>query len=207
MIVVVEGPARSGRTTWCRRHVGRYVPAPVTAGEPVDAAALARHRVRDGVRRWADAARSAAADGVAWCDTDPLRLCHTWSLAAAGLAPPAVFDRELAVTREAVRTGRLGLADAVLVARPGADEPRRDTAGGPATIAGHLRLREPLIRWYAALDALDPGRVVWDLPAGGPPPLPAPRPDRCSVELVDALVAALPPLRAGVGADPAVRRP
>jgi hypothetical protein len=61
--------------------------------------------------------------------------------------------------------------------------------------ATHVQLREPLRQWYAALDSLDPGRVIWDLPADGVPKLPAPRPVRTCVDLLDSLVDALPALR------------
>jgi hypothetical protein len=57
----------------------------------------------------------------------------------------------------------------------------------------HARLREPLVEWYQAVEDLDPGRVVWELPDQGiPDPLPPPRSTRTSVEFLDALVASLP---------------
>jgi hypothetical protein len=202
VIVVVEGPGAAGKTSWCRRQVGRYVAdSPATGNEPVDGPALARHWVRAGMRRWAEAERLERADGVAFCDTDPVRLHLSWGMAALGLAPRAQFDRELAVAREAFGTGRLGLADAVLVGLPEPEilQRRRDEAPDrPRAVATGVQLREPLRQWYAALDRLDPGRVIWELPADGVPKLPAPRAERTGVDLLDALVAALPPLRPSV---------
>lgn len=198
MIVVVEGPAGAGKTSWCRRQVGRYVAdAPPTGREPVDGPELARHWVRAGMRRWAEACEAEHADGVAFCDTDPVRLHHSWGRAALGLAPRAQFDRELAVAREAFATGRLGLADAVLVGLPDAETLRRRRAGDPdrRRAAEVVQLREPLRQWYEAVDRLDPGRVIWELPADGVPKLPEPRAERTGAALLDALVAALPPLR------------
>jgi len=200
VIVVVEGPTAAGKTSWCRRQVGRFVAEHTAAGtEPADGPALARHTARVNMGRWQRAEELERLDGVAFCDTDPVRLHWSWGMAALGLAPRARFDRELAVTRVAFRTGRLGLADAVLVGLPEVsvlqERRDRDPTRRRRNFATHVQLREPLRQWYAALDALDPGRVVWELPDDGVPKLPDPRPGRTSPELLDALIAALPALR------------
>jgi hypothetical protein len=200
VIVVVEGATAAGKTSWCRRHVGRFVAEYTTTGsEPTDGPALARHWARVAMRRWGEAEDLERADGVAFCDTDPVKLHYSWGMAMLGLAPRAQFDRELAVTRVAVRMGRLGLADAVLVGLPDLVTLQRQREGDGTrrrrNFATHVQLREPLRQWYAALDSLDPGRVIWDLPAEGVPKLPAPRIDRTSADLLDALIGALPPLR------------
>ena len=200
MIVVVEGPTAAGKTMWCQRQVGRFVAEYVPTGtEPVDGQALARHWARVSMRRWAEAEELERIDGVAFCDTDPVKLHYAWGMAALGLAPRAQFDRELAVTRVAFRTGRLGFADAVLLGLPDLETLQRqrddDTTRRRRNFATHVQLREPLRQWYATLDGLDPGRVIWDLPADGVPKLPAPRPVRTSLALLDSLVAALPALR------------
>lgn len=213
MIVVVEGPTAAGKTSWCRRYVGRFVPESAATGrEPTDAVLLARHWVRVGMRRWAEAAELERADGLAFCDTDPVKLHYAWGMAALGLAPRASFDRELTVTREAFRAGKLGFADAVLVGLPDVETLQRRRDGDDTrrrrNFAAHVQLREPLQQWYAALERLDPGRVIWDLPATGLPKLPEPRADRCCVDLLDSLVAALPPLRpAALPSQPAVIEP
>lgn len=200
MIVVVEGPTAAGKTMWCQRQVGRFVAEYVPTGtEPVDGHALARHWARVSMRRWAEAEDFERIDGVAFCDTDPVKLHYSWGMAALGLAPRAQFDRELAVTRVAVRTGRLGFADAVLVGLPDLETLQRqrdhDATRRRRNFATHVQLREPLRLWYATLDSLDPGRVIWDLPADGVPKLPGPRPVRTSLALLDSLVDALPALR------------
>ncbi|BCJ52294.1 hypothetical protein Asp14428_37690 [Actinoplanes sp. NBRC 14428] len=203
MIVVVEGPSAAGKTSWCRRYVGRFVAEyRMTGREPTDATALARHWVRAGMQRWSAALDLEREDGLAFCDTDPVKLHYAWGMAALGLAPRAQFDRELVVTREAFRSGRLGFADAVLVGLPDVTTLQHRRDADPTrrrrNFAAHVQLREPLQQWYATLEALSPGRVVWELPGVGVPKLPEPRADRCSVELLESLVAALPPLRAAV---------
>jgi len=91
MIVVVEGPTAAGKTSWCRRYVGRFVPENAATGrEPTDAVLLARHWAREGMRRWAEAAELERADGLAFCDTDPVKLHYAWGMAALGLAPRAL---------------------------------------------------------------------------------------------------------------------
>jgi len=178
------------------RFVAEYVP---TGSEPADGQALARHWARVAMRRWDEAEELERADGVAFCDTDPLKLHYAWGMAALGLAPRAQFDRELTVIRMAVQMGRLGLADAVLVGLPDPGTLQRqrddDQTRRRRNFATHVQLREPLRQWYATLDRLDPGRVLWGLPDDGVPKLPAPRTDRTSADLLDELIEALPPLR------------
>jgi hypothetical protein len=201
VIVVIEGPTAAGKTSWCRRHVGRFVAEyAATGNEPVDGQALARHWARVSMQRWAEAEQLERHDGIAFCDNDPVKLHYSWGMAALGLAPRAQFDRELAVTRVAFRTGRLGLADAVLVGLPEIATLQAQRDGDRTrrrrNFATHVLLREPLRQWYATLDSLEEGRVIWDLPPEGVPKLPVPRADRTDPDLLDALVEALPPLRA-----------
>ncbi|MFG1607318.1 hypothetical protein [Actinoplanes sp. NPDC049265] len=201
MIVVVEGPSAAGKTTWCRRQVGRFVPehSGVVPAEPGDGQVLARYWARVSMGRWAEAERLERADGIAFCDTDPVKLHYAWGMAALGLAPRATFDRELVLLRSAFEAGRLGLADAVLVGMPDAEtlQARRDADGTRRrrNFATHVQLREPLRQWYEALDSLSPGRVIWGLPNAGVPKLPEPRPARTDAGLLDELVGALPSLR------------
>jgi hypothetical protein len=198
VIVVVEGPSAAGKTTWCRLHAGNVIPEyAADRAEPTDPDALARHWVAVGAGRWAEALAAERARGLAVCDTDPVKLHYTWGNVMLGRTPRGEFERELAATREAFVAGSLGFADLVLVGLPDVDALRRQRAGDPTrrrrNFEAHALLREPLRQWYAALDALDPGRVRWELPAEGlPDPLPAPRSARTAVHLLDALTATLP---------------
>ncbi|MDN5853894.1 MAG: hypothetical protein L0K86_13820 [Actinomycetia bacterium] len=118
-------------------------------------------------------------------------------LARIGAAPRARFDHELTQVRAAFAEHVLGLADLVLVSNPPLDVLRAhrnaDTTRRRRSFDLHARLGESLRAWYQALDALDPGRVLWQLPADGlPKRSPPPRPDRFNVALLDEIVASLP---------------
>jgi len=65
-----------------------------------------------------------------------------------------------------------------------------DTMRRRSNFEMHLRLHDPLRRWYRLLEALSPGRVVTDARPGRPLPQATPRPDRYNLQLFDALVAA-----------------
>jgi hypothetical protein len=148
-------------------------------------------------RRW-DQARSLEGEiGVAVCDSDPLKLHYSWCLSRVGAAPRARFDHELAQVRRAFAQDALGLADLVLVSIPRVETLRSRRDGDPSrrrrSFDLHARLGEHLRAWYQALDALDPGRVIWNLPPGGlPAALPPPRGTWSDVGVLDALIASLP---------------
>jgi len=57
----------------------------------------------------------------------------------------------------------------------------------------HAWLGQHLGAWYAAVDALEPGRVICELPFGGlPTEVPKARVRRSEVTLLDALMESLP---------------
>ena len=59
----------------------------------------------------------------------------------------------------------------------------------------HVKLRDSLLRWYRAIDALEPGRVVFGLPESGIAPQLlslGPRRERSGATLFDRLLARLP---------------
>ena len=203
MIVVVTGPSASGKTTWCRRHypdvlVAEHVPIGMEPAE-TDPAALAAYWCGVNCRRWQEATEREALSGLAVCDDDPLKLHYNWSLMLTGAATPLSWAHALRASREAVAAGRLGFADLVLVSLPSLDELRSRRVADPArqrrNFELHVRLVEPLRQWYQALECVEPGRVVWDLPSDGlPAATPPRRTQRCDLHLFDALIGALPVL-------------
>lgn len=199
MIIAVEGPSAAGKTTWCRtqteRFISEYTP---TGSEPdgTDVDEQADYWVAVNSARWAEALVLEASDGVAVCDSDPLKLHYSWCLAMIGAATWSRFEQEYERCRAAFKRRELGMADIVLVNLPVASTLRAQRESDPTrarrSFELHVRLREPLRAWYQAIDRLDPGRVFWvwphDLRAAATV---GPRPDRYDVHLLDGLVRAL----------------
>lgn len=203
MIVVVEGASAAGKTTWCARHAPTRT---IAEGDPdalptppeSDPLALAKHWQRANERRWELAVAAERDAGVAVCDTDPFKAPYSWTRWQAGLAPFGEWQVASTLAREAFRAGRLGLADVVAYADLDRTELRRRREADPARTRRrfelHVALAEPLRRWYEAVDSLDPGRVIWELPAAGlddPRLRPAPRAERYGDALFVALLRAL----------------
>lgn len=200
MIVVVEGPSAAGKTTWCRRHasaiVEEYTP---TGAEPdgSDLPAQADYWAAVNSGRWTRACALETRTGIAVCDSDPLKLHYAWCLSQIGATPRARFDHELAQARRAFAASTLGLADLVLISIPTLTTLREhrdaDSTRRRRSFELHAQMSEHLRAWYQAVDALEPGRVIWQLPVDGlPTPMPHPRTRRSAVELLDQLITLLP---------------
>jgi hypothetical protein len=176
MIVVVEGISASGKTTWCREHAAGFTvaetgPRDDAPDATLNATAAARFWVEQGERRWQAACAIKRSQGVAVCDTDPIKLHYIWSLWQIGVAVERVWQAELVATRDAIADCRIGFADAYLV-KP--IDPRRarqqrdaDPTRSRRNFELHVKLLEPLMTWYRALEAVLPGAVTWDLPENG----------------------------------------
>ena len=201
MIVAVEGPSAAGKTTWCRTgalpFVAEYSPSGTEPRD--DPIAEAEYWTAVNSVRWEQALALEATVGTAVCDSDPLKLHYSWCLAAVGAAPVARFVAEAERSRAAFTAGRMGLADVVVLLAPD-ERTLREQRAGDATrrrrsFELHARLREPLLSWYSAVEAVDPGRVL----RNQPPDLTAltelaPRVDRSDPDLLDAVLGGLPAL-------------
>lgn len=200
MIAVVEGPSAAGKTTWCRRHgypvVEEYAPT-ANEREASDLRAQAAHWVGANCVRWEQALALEREHSVVVCDSDPLKLHYSWCLARVGAAPWDSFEHNLLACRLAFVAGRLGFADLVLVSIPPLKTLRAyreaDRSRGRSHFDLHAQLSSPLREWYEAVDALEPGHVIWHLPAAGlPAALPTPRRHRSDPARLDKLVTLLP---------------
>lgn len=199
MIVAVEGPSASGKTTWCRRQpwpvVAEYSP---TGSEPdgSDEALRAAYWVGVNSARWQQAVELAAAHEVVLCDGDPMKLHYSWGLARISAVPWSRFECELRYTREALADGRLGMADLLLVSVPPADVLRARRVADPTrrrrSFDVHVELAGPLREWYTVVEQADPGGVVWAWPAGGVPFESSKRRRLGSLALLDRVVELLP---------------
>ena len=174
MIVVVEGPSGAGKTTWCRRHGGAYAlleDLPDHSTVPQEPEAQARFWVDRNVARWKLVLDRERRDGLVVVDVDPFKLHYVWTLWRTGQVPQREWDLQREASRKAFSAGDYALADLYLVSD--IDETtlraRRD-ADTTRTRRGferHVLLRDSLLRWYRAIDDLEPGRVRFELPETG----------------------------------------
>jgi hypothetical protein len=174
VIIVVEGPSGAGKTTWCRTHGGANAlleALPDHATVPTEPEAAARFWVERNVARWEEVLAREARDGLVVVDTDPFKLHFVWTLFRTGQVSEVEWTSQRDAARDAFASGRYALADVFLVsdvddatlrARRDADPSRTRR-----NFERHVLLRDSLLRWYSAIDRLEPGRVVFGLPAGG----------------------------------------
>ena len=179
--------------------VAEYTP---TGTEPDggDAGHQARYWTGVNALRWSQALGLEKREGLAICDSDPLKLHYSWCLARVGAAPLSRFTYELACVREAMSQQRIGFADIVLMTVPDQRTLRlqkeSDSTRSRRSFELHAKLREPLIEWYESLDRLKPNHVVWQLPQNGVASIleTVPLAGRYDLGLLDALVEDLPSL-------------
>ena len=174
MIVVVEGPSGAGKTTWCRRYGGAHAlleDLPDHSTVPQEPEAQARFWVDRNVARWKLVLDRERRDGLVVVDVDPFKLHYVWTLWRTGQVSEREWDLQREASRIAFSAGEYALADLYLVSD--IDEAtlraRRD-ADTTRTRRGferHVLLRDSLLRWYRAVDALEPGRVRFELPEAG----------------------------------------
>jgi hypothetical protein len=206
VIIVVEGPSGAGKTTWCRRHGGddavlESLPDRTTV--PTDEEAAAWFWVERNVARWNEVLERERRKGMVIVDTDPFKLHYAWTLWRTGRTSEREWQLQRDGARDAFGADRYGLADLFLVADVD-DATLRKRRDADATrtrrnFETHARLRDSLLRWYSAIDALDPGRVRFGLPDGGVPAAMlelGPRRVRSGAALFDQLMGSLPSSRA-----------
>jgi hypothetical protein len=174
VIVVVEGPSGAGKTTWCRTHAGANAlleAPPDHSTVPTEPEAAARFWVERNVARWQEVLAREARDGLVVVDTDPFKLHFVWTLFRTGQVSEVEWTTQRDVARDAFASERYALADLFLVSNidDGTLRARRETDPSRTrrNFERHLLLRDSLLRWYSAIDRLEPGRVVFDLPAAG----------------------------------------
>jgi hypothetical protein len=176
VIVAVEGPSAAGKTTWCGQQpwpaVAEYAP---TGKEPdgTDEDQQAAYWVQVNCGRWRQALQLEKEHRVVLCDSDPLKLHYSWSLARVGAAPWSRFRHELRYVQEAFASAQLGFSDVVLVSIPPLHVLRNrkatDTTRQRRSFDSHVRLAEPLREWYSAVERAQPGTVLWSWPTSGVP--------------------------------------
>ena len=174
MIIAVEGPSGAGKTTWCRTHAGANAlleALPDHATVPTEPQAAATFWVERNVARWEDVLAREARDGLVVVDTDPFKLHYVWTLFKTGQASELQWTMERDAARAGFAAGRYALADLFLVSDLDVTTLRARREADPSrtrrNFERHVLLRDSLLRWYRAIDRLEPGRVVFGLPASG----------------------------------------
>jgi len=174
VIVVVEGASGAGKTTWCRTHGGAHAlleALPDHSTVPIDGEAAARFWVDRNVARWQEVLSREARDGLVVVDTDPFKLHFVWTLFRTGQATEIDWTMQRDAARDAFAAGRYALADVFLVSDVDVatlrDRRENDPSRSRRNFERHVRLRDSLLRWYRAIDRLEPGRVVFGLPVEG----------------------------------------
>ena len=201
MIIVVDGPSGAGKTTWCRTHAGANALLEVLPDHstvPTEPKAAARFWVERNVARWQVVLERETRDGLVVVDTDPFKLHYVWTLFRTGQIAEIEWTMQRDAARDAFAAGRYALADAFLVSDvdDATLRSRRDTDNTRTrrSFERHLALRDALLRWYEAIDRLEPGRVVFGLPDGGITPellAKGKRTTRSGAGLFDQLMRAL----------------
>jgi hypothetical protein len=201
VIIVVEGPSGAGKTTWCRSHAGANAlleELPDHATVPTEPQAAARFWVERNVARWEQVLAREARDGLVVVDTDPFKLHFVWTLFRTGQVSEVEWTMQRDAARDAFATGRYALADLFLVANldDAALRARRenDPTRTRRNFERHVLLRDSLLRWYSAIDRLEPGRVVFGLPSDGITPdliAKGKRANRSGLDLFDQLMSEL----------------
>ena len=201
MNVVVEGPSGAGKTDWCRAHGGAHAlleEPPDHAAVPRDLEGAARFWVERNVARWQQVLERERRDDLVVVDTDPFKLHYVWTLWRTGQASELEWTLQRDCAREAFVAGRYALADLFLVADAVEHELRArraaDRTRSRRNFERHVRLRDSLLRWYAGVDRIEPGRVILGLPDDGLDPTllaKGPRRQRSGATLFDRLMRQL----------------
>jgi len=174
VIIVVEGPSGAGKTTWCRAHAGANAlleKLPDHATVPTEPHAAARFWIERNVARWNEVLARESRDGLVVVDTDPFKLHYVWTLLRTGQVRDIEWAMQRDAARDAFASGGYALADVFLVSDVDIDTLRARREADPfrtrRNFERHVLLRDALLRWYGAIDRLEPGRVVFGLPPGG----------------------------------------
>lgn len=163
-VVCLEGPSAVGKTTLAAalaEECGAVVVPELSAGPPPPVGRSAAWFADRHAEQWRAARRQAACAPFAVLDGDPFKgLWYGWVYAEEGWEG---VDVVAPLYRAHLERGTLGFPDLYVALDATEDQLRHHRASDPArrrrSFEKHLRLVEPLRRYFAALRALAPGRV------------------------------------------------
>jgi hypothetical protein len=194
MIVVIEGISSAGKSTWASQFVPAVVDEVTGLVPPEDIAAAAQYYGDRNSERWLRGLELERTHAFVCFDTDPLKIHYTWCLWQIGKVPRNVWLANVEASRERIAKKHLGFADQIAFLEPSEDVIRRqkdsDQTRQRRNFETHVRLGEPLRRWYVLLESLAPGRLVFNAHQNQDLKPRFLRTDRYSLELFDALISA-----------------
>jgi hypothetical protein len=192
MIIVFEGISSAGKTTRASRYAPAVVDEVTGLTPPEDVAAAGQYWSDRNSERWQRGLELERTHEIVCFDTDPLKIHYTWCLWQIGKDLRYAWLANVKATREQIAKKHLGFADQIAFLEPSEDVIRRqkddDRVRRRSNFETHVRLYEPLRRWYVLLESLAPGRVVFNAhqtPDSTPKCL---RTDRYDLQLFDALI-------------------
>ncbi|MEM7475611.1 MAG: hypothetical protein AAF483_11530, partial [Planctomycetota bacterium] len=197
MLIVVEGVSATGKTTWASQHAPAVVGETIAPGPKRGASddEIGVYWADRNAERWAQGLGLETAYSTACFDCDPLKIHYTWTLSQVGRDTRNEWKASVKAARRNFVDRRIGFADQIVFLEPAVEVIRQqkenDAVRSRFNFELHLSLYEPLRRWYATLEALAPGRVVFSGHQTDQVPGAFPRVDRYNVELFDAFIAAV----------------
>jgi hypothetical protein len=168
MIVAIEGPSASGKTTWCRvrfpHHVSetpQSISAPDLFANPAEVAGF---WVNHAIENWHRALDIERREGLAVCDGDPFHLYFSLALWRSGAMDRKLFDNETVLYRNAIANHQVGFVDHVLWIDVADDELRRraqaDICRRRKRHEMYLALVPWMEKWFEARTLVLPGTVT-----------------------------------------------
>lgn len=193
MIIVVEGISAAGKTAWASRYAPAVIDE-ITGGTPEadSVAAVGRYWSARQSERWQRGLGLEQMYEAVCFDTDPLKIHYPWCLWQIGQGSREAWLANVEASRELIVQKQLGFADQIIFLEPPEDVVRRQKASDRmrrrSNFEIHVRLYEPLRRWYTLLETLSPGRIVFNAHQGQDSTPTHLRTDRYSLPLFDALI-------------------
>jgi hypothetical protein len=195
MLVVVEGISAAGKSSWA----SRFAPAVLneisgSPSEAMDMAAVGQFWSHKQSERWQRALELEQLHEIVCFDTDVLKIHYPWCLWQIGQSTRDLWMANVLASRKRIAQKQLGFADLIVLLEPPVDVVRQqkvnDKMRRRSNFEAHVRLSEPLRRWYMLLEALSPDSVAFNAHQTlefRPTRL---RAERYSLELFDALINA-----------------
>jgi hypothetical protein len=165
-VICLEGPSAVGKTTLLHaleRECGAAIVPELDAGRPPPIGESAEWFAERGAERWRLAREKAAGAPFTAMDGDPFKgLWYNWVYADEGWEQ---VDAVAPLLRARVERGTLAFPDLSVVLTATESQLRRrradDATRTRRNFEKHLRLVEPLRRYFSALRAADPPRVLF----------------------------------------------